>query len=125
MKPLRWLLLIPAQLIFAALLMYIGTQADLLILLSDIDGLYTADPHRDPNARRLTHVPKLTPEIYALAGVSASSQGTGGMVTKLQAAKICLSAGCAMVIANGNTPENLYDILDGKPVGTLFGEVNL
>jgi glutamate 5-kinase len=47
------------------------------------------------------------------------------MVTKLQAAKICLSAGCAMVIANGNQPENLYDILDGKPIGTLFGEVNL
>ena len=102
-----------------------SVKADLLILLSDIDGLYTADPHKDSNARRLTHVPKLTPEVYALAGVSASSQGTGGMVTKLQAAKICLSAGCAMVIANGNQPENLYDILDGKPVGTLFGEVNL
>ena len=76
-------------------------------------------------AKRLTHVPALTDEIYALAGVSASSQGTGGMVTKLQAAKICLDAGCAMVIANGNKPENLYDILDGKPVGTLFGEVYL
>ena len=92
---------------------------------SDIDGLYTADPHRDPNAKRLTHVPALTEEIYALAGVSASTQGTGGMVTKLQAAKICLDCGCAMVIANGSKPENLYDILDGKPVGTLFGEVNL
>ena len=99
--------------------------ARLLVLLSDIDGLYTADPHRDPEAKRLTHVPALTEEIYALAGVSASTQGTGGMVTKLQAAKICLDAGCAMVIANGNTPENLYDILDGKPVGTLFGEVTL
>ena len=102
-----------------------SVKADLLIRLSDIDGLYTADPHRDPDAKRLTHVPELTPEIYALAGVSASTQGTGGMVTKLQAAKICLSAGCAMVIANGNQPENLYDILDGKPIGTLFGEVNL
>ena len=102
-----------------------SVKADLLILLSDIDGLYTADPHRDPDAKRLTHVPELTPEIYALAGVSASTQGTGGMVTTLQAAKICLSAGCAMVIANGSQPENLYDILDGKPIGTLFGEVNL
>ena len=102
-----------------------SVKADLLILLSDIDGLYTADPHKDPDARRLTHVPALTEEICALAGVSASSQGTGGMVTKLQAAKICLDAGCAMVIANGNKPENLYDILDGKSVGTLFGEVNL
>ena len=101
------------------------TQADLLILLSDIDGLYTADPHKDPEAKRLTHVPALTEEIFALAGVSASLQGTGGMVTKLQAAKICLDCGCAMVIANGNRPDNLYDILDGKPVGTLFGEVTL
>ena len=102
-----------------------SVKADLLILLSDIDGLYTADPHKDPSAKRLTHVPALTEEIYCLAGVSASSQGTGGMVTKLQAAKICLDSGCAMVIANGNRPENLYDILDGKPVGTLFGEVTL
>ena len=102
-----------------------SVRADLLILLSDIDGLYTADPHKDPNAVRLTHVPELTAEICALAGVSASMQGTGGMVTKLQAAKICLDCGCAMVIANGNTPENLYDILDGKPIGTLFGEVTL
>ena len=102
-----------------------SVKADLLILLSDIDGLYTADPHRDPDAKRLTHVSALTGEVYALAGVSASTQGTGGMVTKLQAAKICLDCGCAMVIANGNRPENLYDILDGKPVGTLFGEVNL
>ena len=102
-----------------------SVKADLLILLSDIDGLYTADPHRDTEAKRLTHVPALTEAVYALAGVSASTQGTGGMVTKLQASKICLDAGCAMVIANGNTPENLYDILDGKPVGTLFGEVTL
>ncbi len=95
--------------------------ADLLILLSDIDGLYTADPHRDPGAQLLNHVPELTPEIYALAGVSASDQGTGGMVTKLQAAAICLGAGCAMVIANGSRPEALYDIVAGKSVGTLFG----
>jgi glutamate 5-kinase len=97
-----------------------SVKADLLILLSDIDGLYTADPHRDPEAKLLSHVPALTEEIFALAGVSASLQGTGGMVTKLQAAKICLDSGCAMVIANGRTPENLYDILDGKPVGTRF-----
>ncbi len=99
--------------------------AELLILLSDIDGLYTADPHRDPGARLLSHVPSLTKEIYALAGVPVSGQGTGGMVTKLQAAKICLSAGCAMVIANGKKPEALYDILEGRSVGTLFGEVRL
>ena len=102
-----------------------SVRADLLILLSDINGLYTADPHKDPDAKLITSVPALTEEVYALAGVSASSQGTGGMVTKLQAAKICLDSGCAMVITNGNRPDNLYDILDGQPVGTLFGEVTL
>ena len=100
-----------------------SVKADLLILLSDIDGLYTADPHKDPNAKLITHVRELTDSIYALAGISASSQGTGGMVTKLQAARICMACGCAMVIANGRNPDDLYDILDGKPVGTTFGEV--
>ena len=100
-----------------------SVRADLLILLSDIDGLYTADPHKDPDAQLITHVRELDEGIYALAGVSASAQGTGGMVTKLQAAKICMACGCAMVIANGRNPGDLYDILDGKPVGTLFGEV--
>ena len=96
--------------------------AELLILLSDIDGLYTADPHKDPSARLIPHVEKLDESIYALAGVSSSGQGTGGMVTKLHAAKICMECGCAMVIANGSEPGNLYDILDGKEVGTRFGE---
>ena len=94
--------------------------ADLLILLSDIDGLYTADPHKDPNAKLLSRVTKIDDNIRALAGVSASNQGTGGMVTKLRAAEICLGCGCDMVIANGNTPANLYDILDGQSVGTTF-----
>ena len=96
--------------------------AELLILLSDIDGLYTADPHVDPNAKLLHRVTKLDETILALAGVSATRQGTGGMVTKLQAAEICMGCGCAMVIANGNDPANLYDILDGKAVGTTFME---
>jgi len=100
-----------------------SVKADLLILLSDIDGLYTADPHQNPDAQLITHVRELTADIYALAGVSASSQGTGGMVTKLQAAKICMDCGCAMVIASGSQPEDLYDILEGKGKGTLFGEV--
>ncbi len=97
--------------------------ADKLILLSDIDGLYTADPRTDPEARLIHHVPVIDDAICALAGVSSSSQGTGGMVTKLQAAKICLDCGCTMVIANGNTPENLYGILEGRDIGTTFGEV--
>ena len=98
-------------------------QADKLVLLSDIDGLYTADPRKDPDARLIHHVPVLTEEILALAGVSGSSQGTGGMITKLQAARICLNCGCIMVIANGNDPDNLYAILDGREIGTTFGEV--
>ena len=97
-----------------------SVRADLLILLSDIDGLYTADPHKDPDAQLLTRVAKLDETILALAGVSSTRQGTGGMVTKLQAAEICMKSGCTMVIANGRRPENLYDILDGKAVGTTF-----
>ena len=95
-------------------------SADLLILLSDIDGLYTADPHKDPNAVRLPKVTQLNAYIKNLAGVSSTTQGTGGMVTKLHAAEICMNCGCAMVIANGNNPANLYDILDGKDIGTTF-----
>ena len=97
-----------------------SVDADMLMLLSDIDGLYTADPHKDPDATLIPRVTKLDESIYALAGVSASGQGTGGMVTKLNAAKICMESGCTMVIANGDTPENIYDILDGKQVGTAF-----
>jgi len=99
-----------------------SVAADLLVLLSDIDGLYTADPHTDPNAKLITRASKVDDAIFALAGASKSSQGTGGMVTKLQAARICLGCGCDMVIANGNNPANLYDILDGKQIGTTFTE---
>ena len=97
-------------------------HADLLILLSDIDGLYTADPHKDPNAVLLHRVTKIDDYIMNLAGVSSTKQGTGGMVTKLHAAEICLSCGCDMVIANGKNPDNLYAILEGQDVGTKFTE---
>lgn len=95
-------------------------QADLLVLLSDIEGLYTADPHKHPDAVLIPVVEALTPEIQALAGGNGSSLGTGGMVTKLRAAQIATEAGADMVIANGAHPELLYDIIDGKPVGTRF-----
>ena len=94
--------------------------ADKLILLSDIDGLYTADPHKDPDAKLLDFVSEITDEIRALGGGSAGSQGTGGMATKLRAAEICLGAGCDMVITNGKRPDDLYSILDGRSVGTTF-----
>ena len=95
-------------------------EADLLILLSDIDGLYTADPRCDAGARLIPVVEAITPEIEALAGGNGTSLGTGGMVTKLRAARIAGEAGIDMVIANGARPELLYDIIDGKPVGTRF-----
>ncbi|MBR7096095.1 MAG: glutamate 5-kinase [Clostridia bacterium] len=94
--------------------------ADLLVLLSDIDGLYTANPRTDPTARRIETVPKVTPEVLALGGGSGSSLGTGGMMTKLRAAERVVSAGIDMVIAQGDRPEILYDIVEGKAVGTRF-----
>ena len=97
-----------------------SVSADRLILLSDIDGLYTADPHTDPNAQLIKTAACVDEALLSLAGNSAGSQGTGGMITKLQAAKICLNCGCEMIIANGNRPDNLYDIMDGKEVGTKF-----
>ena len=95
-------------------------EADLLILLSDIEGLYTADPKKNPDAKLIPEVKEITPEILALAGGAGSSLGTGGMATKLKAAQIATEAGVDMVITNGETPEKLYDLFDGKAVGTKF-----
>ena len=94
--------------------------ADCLVLLSDIDGLYTADPHKCADAKLIHKVDKLTPEIMALAGDAGSALGTGGMKTKLHAGEICFDAGVDMVITNGEHPENIYKIIDGQSVGTLF-----
>ena len=95
-------------------------NADLLILLSDIDGLFTADPRKDPNAKLIPKIEKITPEVEALAGGSSSNVGTGGMITKIRAAQITVQNGCDMVIANGKNPELLYDIIDGRDIGTRF-----
>lgn len=95
-------------------------DAQLLILLSDIDGLFTADPHRDPKAKMIPVIEEITPEIYAMTGGAVTNLGTGGMQTKLHAAKITTEQGIEMVIANGQKPEILYDIIAGKPVGTRF-----
>ncbi len=102
----------------------INTHADLLVLLSDIDGLYTADPHKNPDATLLTQVSAITPEIMILAGGTSTSLGTGGMATKLTAAQMCLAHGIDMVIANGQSPELLYDIVEGKSIGTKFSTHN-
>lgn len=95
-------------------------NAELLVLLSDIDGLYTADPHKDKNAHLIERVDMITDEILELGGEKGSALGTGGMRTKLHAAQICMEKNCDMIIANGSKPELLYDILDGKSVGTRF-----
>ena len=94
--------------------------ADMLVLLSDIDGLYTADPHKDAGAKLIDTITEITPEIEALGGKSRSGLGTGGMATKLSAAKKCIACGTDVVIANGSAPSVLYDIVDGKNVGTRF-----
>ncbi len=97
-----------------------SVKADLLVLLSDIEGLYTADPRKAPTARLIPVVEAVTADIEALAGGVGSSLGTGGMATKLRAAKMVTAAGCDMVITNGEHPERLYDIAEGKAVGTRF-----
>ena len=95
-------------------------HADLVVLLSDIDGLYTADPHTHPEAELIPVVEEITPEIELLAGGAGSSLGTGGMLTKVTAAKRATAAGVDMIITNGSHAEVLYDIVEGKPVGTRF-----
>ncbi len=95
-------------------------NADLLVLMSDIDGLYTADPHKNPEASLIPEIKELTEEIMALGGDAGSSLGTGGMRTKLHAAEICTSNGTDMIITNGQNPRILYDIAEGKSVGTKF-----
>jgi glutamate 5-kinase len=97
-----------------------AVDADLLIILSDINGLYTGDPKKDPNAKLLHTVTEITPEIENMVGGAGSSLGTGGMITKIRAAKIVTAEGIDMVIANGETPLSLYDIVAGKDIGTRF-----
>lgn len=98
----------------------IAAQADLLVLLSDIEGLYTADPRKDKSAQLIPLVEALTPEIFALAGGAGSALGSGGMETKLRAAQMVTQRGIDMVITNGAHPDVLYDITEGKRVGTRF-----
>ncbi len=95
-------------------------NADLLVLLSDINGLYTADPRKDSSATLIPVVEEITPEILSLAGGTGTSLGSGGMATKLKAAQLATGVGIDMVIANGEEPESLYALLEGKHIGTRF-----
>lgn len=95
-------------------------QADLLVLLSDIDGLYTEDPRVNPEAKLIPEVAAITPEILALAGGTGTDLGSGGMATKLKAAQLATEAGIDMIIANGEAPEALYALLENKNIGTRF-----
>ncbi len=98
----------------------VSVEAERLVLLSDIDGLYTKDPHKHADATLIHEVTELNEDILALAGGEGSALGTGGMKTKLHAAQLCMEAGREMVILNGARPMLLYDLFDGMAVGTRF-----
>lgn len=95
-------------------------KADILVILSDIDGLCTEDPHKNPNAKLISVVEEITPEIIALAGGKGSDLGTGGMSTKLKAAQITTESNIDTVILNGSDPNILYELFEGHHVGTRF-----
>ena len=95
-------------------------DADLLVIFSDIDGLYDSDPRKNPQAKLIGHVTKIDAKIRRMAGGAGSAHGTGGMATKITAAELCMDAGIPMLVANGDKDDILYDIVDGRPVGTLF-----
>lgn len=95
-------------------------KANRLIILSDIEGLYDGNPHTDENAKLIHKVEKITDEIKGLGAGAGSNRGTGGMVTKLEAAEYAMSHGIDMHIAHGNDPENIYRIMEGEMIGTYF-----
>ena len=96
------------------------TSADLLVILTDTDGLFDANPSEDPDARLIPVVEAITPEIEALCGGAGTARGTGGMLTKVHAAKTATQAGIPVIVMNGNAPQDLYRVVDGRQTGTLF-----
>ncbi len=94
--------------------------ADLLVIFTDIDGLYDSNPRENPHAKLIGRVEKIDASLRAIAGGPGSAGGTGGMATKLSAAELCMDADISMLVTRGDHPEVLYDVVDGKPVGTLF-----
>lgn len=95
-------------------------KADLLIILSDIDGFFDKDPRKNPDAKRISVITDVNDKVSDAAGSAGSAFGTGGMATKISAVKICHKDNIDTIIANGDKPEILYDIFEGKDVGTLF-----
>lgn len=95
-------------------------SADLLLNLSDIDGLYDSDPRKNPDAKIISRVEKIDDALFSMAGGAGTTLGTGGMIAKLNAAKIATDAGIPMFILNGHNPEMLYTLLDGGHIGTYF-----
>ncbi len=95
-------------------------KADVLIILSDIDGFYDCDPKKNSCSHLISTIDEITPEIEKCAGGAGSKRGTGGMITKLSAARLVTSAGINMVLANGKNPDIIMEILNGENVGTLF-----
>lgn len=95
-------------------------DADLLLILTDIDGLYNDDPRTNPEAKIIKRVPRITEEIRNMAGGAGSKRGTGGMATKITAAQFATNSGIECCIMNGSKPHRIYDLLEGKEVGTLF-----
>jgi glutamate 5-kinase len=98
----------------------IASEADLVINLSDIDGLYDKDPRKFPDAKLIDRVEEINDEIRSYAGGAGTKRGTGGMIAKIKAASIATNMGIPMLIINGQDPFILYEILDGKHVGTYF-----
>lgn len=95
-------------------------HADALIMLTDIDGLYSGNPREDPDATLIVNVERIDDDLKALAGGTGSNRGTGGMITKLNAAEIATQAGIPAIIMNGSTPTDLYKTVEGRQVGTFF-----
>ena len=100
-------------------------EADLLIILSDIQGLYDKNPKNHPDATLIREIPKFSRELFSIAGGAGTTRGTGGMYTKIQAAEICVHSGIDMIIAQSNVPDVLEHIMDGEEIGTLFRGENV
>ena len=96
------------------------TDSELLIIMTDIDGLYDKNPRESEDAKLITEVPQITDYIKNIAGGAGSSRGTGGMITKVMAAEIAANANIQTIVCNGSNPDILYEIFDGQEVGTLF-----